>query len=228
MRERGHAILCLVSDRRRLALRLGCDVDAVVDRLIAQVGAAAEAGVDLVQIREGDLPAAALADLTRRVLARLCATAARVIVNDRADVALATGAHGVHLKATSIAPWQARAIARPGWWIGASVHDADRERGRDADYLIAGTVRATPSKPDGAPLLGFDGLRRVTEAAPAMPVLGIGGLTLDDVPALRQAGAAGLAGIEAFLPASAAHLEESVHHAVARLRLAFDSPVHVS
>lgn len=228
MRDRGRAILCLVSDRRRLAARLGCPVDHAVDLLVAQAGAAAEGGVDLVQIREADLEAAALADLTRRVLARLRGTTARVLVNDRADVALATRAHGVHLKATSIAAWQARAIAPPGWSIGVSVHGLGLERGRGADYLIAGTIKHTASKPAGHPLLGFDGLHGIAQAAPAIPVLGIGGLTLDDVPALRRAGAAGLAGIDVFLPESAAHPEESVHHAVSRLRLAFDSPVHVS
>jgi thiamine-phosphate pyrophosphorylase len=228
VRERARALLCLISDRRRLAARLGCQVETVADQLVAQAGAAAEAGVDLVQIRENDLPAAALADLTRRVLARLRDTATRVVVNDRADVALASRAHGVHLKAVSIAPWQARAIAPSGWFIGASVHGADLERGRGADYLIAGTVKSTSSKPAGSPLLGFDGLRRIAQAAPSVPVLGIGGLALDDVPALRRAGASGLAGIEVFLPESAAQPEESVHRAVSRLRLAFDSSVHVS
>lgn len=227
MPEAGRALLCLVTDRRRLASRLGCQVEAVADPLVAQAGAAAEAGVDLVQIREGDLPAAALADLTRRVLARLRGTSTRVVVNDRIDVALASHAHGAHLKAASISPWQARSLAPAGWLIGASVHGADLERTRGADYLIAGTIRSTSSKPAGSPLLGFDGLRAVVLAAPATPVLGIGGLTLDDVAALRRAGASGLAGIEVFLPESATHPEMSVHQAVSRLRLAFDSAVHV-
>jgi thiamine-phosphate pyrophosphorylase len=228
VRERGRAILCLITDRRRLSARLGCDLAAVDEPLLAQVGAAAAAGVDLVQIREGDLPAAALAELTRRVLTRLRDTATRVLVNDRADVALACRAHGVHLKATSMAPRQARQIAPRGWLIGASVHGVDLDRAQGADYLIAGTLRPTRSKPAGLPLLGIDGLHRIAQAAHPIPVLGIGGLTADDVPALKRAGAAGLAGIEVFLPASTAHLEESVHRAAAGLRLAFDSPEHVS
>ena len=228
MPEGGRALLCLITDRRRLASRLGCEVEAGVERLVAQAGAAAEAGLDLVQIREGDLPAAALADLTRRVVARVRGTSTRVVVNDRADVALASHAHGVHLKAASISPRQARGIAPAGWLVGVSVHGVDLERARSADYLIAGTVKPTPSKPAGWPLLGFEGLHAISQAAPAIPVLGIGGLTLADVAALRRAGASGLAGIEAFLPESAAHLEADVHQAVSRLRLAFDSSGHVS
>jgi thiamine-phosphate pyrophosphorylase len=228
VREHGRAILCLVTDRRRLSARLGCELAAVDEPLLAQVGAAAAAGVDLVQIREGDLPAAALAALTRRVVTRLRDSVTRVLVNDRADVALACHAHGVHLKATSMSPRQARQVRRHAWLIGASVHSVDLDRAQGADYLIAGTLRPTPSKPSGAPLLGIDGLHRIAQAAHPIPVLGIGGLTADDVPALKQAGAAGLAGIEVFLPASAAHLEESVRRAVARLRLAFDSSEYVS
>ena len=228
MHDRGRAILCLITDRRRLSARLGCDLAEVDEPLLAQVGAAAAAGVDLVQIREGDLPAAALAQLTSRVLARLRDTATRVLVNDRADVALACRAHGVHLKATSIAPREVRRIAPPGWLIGASVHGVDIDRAGEADYLIAGTLGPTPSKPPRMPLLGIDGLHGIAQAVHPIPVLGIGGLTADDVPALKRAGAAGLAGIDVFLPAPAAQLEESVHRAVARLRLAFDSPEHVS
>jgi thiamine-phosphate pyrophosphorylase len=228
VRERGRAILCLVTDRRRLSARLGCDFAAVDEALLAQVGAAADAGVDMVQIREGDLPAAALAELTRRVVTRLRDTVTRVLVNDRADVALACHAHGVHLKATSMTPRQTRRIGPQEWLIGASVHGDGLERARGADYLIAGTLRPTPSKPAAAPLLGIDGLRRIARAAHPVPVLGIGGLTADDVPALKLAGAAGLAGIEVFLPTSSPHFEESVHRAVARLRLAFDSSEHVS
>lgn len=228
MRERGRAILCLITDRRRLSARLGCDLAAVGEPLLAQAAAAAAAGVDLVQIREHDLPAAALAELTTRIVTRLRDTATRVLVNDRADVALARHAHGVHLKATSVTPRQARQLAPPGGLIGASVHGVDLDRAQGADYLIAGTIRPTPSKLPGAPLLGIEGLHRIAQAAWPIPVLGIGGLTADDVPALKRAGAAGLAGIEVFLPASAADLEESVQRAVARLRLAFDSPEHVS
>jgi thiamine-phosphate pyrophosphorylase len=225
MRDR--AILCLVTDRRRLAARLSCTLEGVGDYLIAQVGAAAEAGVDIVHIREADLPAAALAALTRRIVARLGGTATRVVVSDRVDVALVTGADGVHLKAASIAPSQARALAPPGWLIGASVHDRAGVR-PGADYLIAGTVRATASKPEGTPLLGFDGLHEIARAVLPVPVLGIGGLSADDIRALRRAGAAGLAGIDVFLPdGPAGQLAENVHRAVTRLRLGFDSSGHV-
>jgi thiamine-phosphate diphosphorylase len=223
--ERRRAILCLVTDRRRLAARLRIDVAAVGELLLAQLHAAAVAGVDLVQIREGDLPAAELVALTRQVVERLHGTATQIVVNDRVDVALVAGAHGVHLKAASMRPWHARSLARDGWLIGQSIHDPRAEPPAGADYLVAGTVKPSASKPPGSPLLGFDGLQRLVLRAREIPVLGVGGLSAQDVPALRHAGAAGLAGIDAFLPDSASRLDESVQRAVATLRLAFDSSV---
>lgn len=221
------AILCLVTDRRRLASRIGCPVEASADWLITQLRVAAHAGIDLVQIREGDLSAAALARLTRRAIEVVGGTSARVLVNDRVDVALATDAHGVHLKSSSVAPADVRAIAPRDWMLGLSVHDAQRAStaASRVDYLIAGAVRATASKPAGWPTLGFDGLARIVEAAGAVSVVGIGGLGPRDAGALCRAGARGLAGIDAFLPSSElGRFEESVHEAVSRLRFAFDSP----
>jgi thiamine-phosphate diphosphorylase len=223
--------LCLVTDRRRLTARIGGDADSSADWLIKQVRAAAQAGVDLVQVREPDLPAATVVALTRRVLDAVRGTRARVVVNDRVDVAIAAGAHGVHLKTSSIAPSLVRALLAGDALVGASVHDAVRPAALsiDVDYFIAGTVSDSRSKPPGWPTLGMTGLAAITRAASGIPVLGIGGLDARSVPDLVRAGARGLAAIDTFIPAvEPARFEESVHETVTALRLAFDSLEHVT
>jgi thiamine-phosphate pyrophosphorylase len=121
------------------------------------------------------------------------------VVNDRLDVALACGAAGVHLRGDSIDVAQARAIVPKGFWIGRSVHTAaEAAAGDDADYLIAGTVWPTASKAPGAPLLGAAGLAEIVRTT-RVPVLAIGGLSLDNLAQVARAGAAGLAAIGLFL-----------------------------
>jgi thiamine-phosphate pyrophosphorylase len=122
-------------------------------------------------------------------------------VNDRLDVALASGADGVHLRGDSIAPRAARTITPPGFVIGRSVHDIGqaREHAAAVDYLVAGTIYQTRSKPAAGPLLGPGGLRPIV-AAVDVPVLGIGGITLERVREVAAAGAAGIAAIGLFLP----------------------------
>lgn len=223
-------LLCLVTDRRRLAARIGCDEVSSAGWLIRQVRAAARAGVDLVQLREAELSASALVELTRRVLDATRGTRARVVVNDRADVAIAAGAHGVHLKASSVAPCLIRTLVGRGVLIGASVHDAARAAtlSSDVDYLIAGTVSSSRSKPPGWPTLGMDGLAAICRAASSVPVLGIGGLDARRAGDLARVGA-GLAAIDAFIPdVEPGRFEDCVHETVSALRMAFDSPEHVS
>jgi thiamine-phosphate pyrophosphorylase len=179
-------IICLVTDRRR--------ADPV-----EQARRAADAGIDIIQVRERDLEGAALAELVTAVLQVVRGTSTRVVVNDRLDVALACGAHGVHLRSDSIPAAAARAIAPVGWMIGRSVHGADEARrvAAGVDYLVAGTVFASASKPDGQPLLGIDGLRAIVGAV-SVPVLAIGGVTRERVEPLARAGAGGIAGIGLF------------------------------
>jgi thiamine-phosphate diphosphorylase len=126
----------------------------------------------------------------------------RIIVNDRLDVAIGAGAAGVHLRSDSISPKQARTLAPPEFLIGRSVHGADEasQFGSDVDYLVAGTVWATPSKPADHPLLGAAGLATVVRAS-RVPVLAIGGVTLERMPRVAGAGAAGIAAIGLFMPA---------------------------
>jgi thiamine-phosphate pyrophosphorylase len=195
-------IVHLVTDRRRLSGRDSTFAGAR-DCLLRQVAYAIEARVDVVQLRERDLEAADLARLTMDAVALARGSGTRVVVNDRLDVALAAGAAGVHLRGDSMAPRAARSIAPLGFLIGRSVHaveDAVRSAA-DVDYLIAGTVWDTESKAGAArshPLLGVRGLAAVA-AAVRVPIIAIGGVTAERVPALAGSGAAGVAAIGFFM-----------------------------
>jgi len=223
-------ILCLVTDGERIAARVGAACSAVEDLIVAQVRDAADARIELVQIREPDLDTRDLCRLVERCL-DAASRRTRIVVNDRVDVAIATGADGVHLRADSYAAGRVRAIAPTGFIVGRSVHDPV-EAGAVAsaaavDYLIAGTVFPSPSKPLGHSTSGIEGFAAVAQAARPVPVLAIGGVTVAWAPALRAAGAAGLAAIGLFLPpevGAEAPLADTVH----RLRRAFDTPADLS
>jgi thiamine-phosphate pyrophosphorylase len=216
-------ILCLVTDRRRLGAAIGAGPAEFIDALEAQVVAAARAGIELVQIREPDLETAQLLGLVRSITSKCRETAAKILVNDRLDVALAAGAAGVHLKESSVTPDEARRLAPPGFVIGASVHTpVTATARRSADFLIAGTVMPTVSK-QPADYLEWKGLENVIVAARGTPVLGIGGLDLSSIPMLAAGGAAGLAAVGAFIPRVGQPLAEFVQKRVIDMRFAFDS-----
>lgn len=226
-------VLCLVTDRRRLGARLGSapDARATVDALLAQVTAAAEAGISLVQVREAELADSDLVALVRAIRDRVVPRGARVVVNDRVDVALASGADGVHLKGASISVAEAVRLAPPGWLIGRSVHGvAEIERGvtAGAHYLIFGSVFPTLSKPAGWDTAGLAGLAAAVRAASPVPVLGIGGIGLDQARSVAATGAAGLAAIDAFLPPQSTQIADTVQDVVRRMRMAFDSSMGLS
>jgi thiamine-phosphate diphosphorylase len=122
-----------------------------------------------------------------------------VVVNDRLDVALASGADGVHLRGDSIPPGSARSIAPPGFLIGRSVHHVEEARAvaPDVDYLVAGTVFPTSSKAGRTEWLGVEGLGRICRSV-SVPVLAIGGMTPDRLADVATSGAAGVAAIGLF------------------------------
>ncbi len=190
-------MFCLVTDRRRLM------ADGPVDRshrcLVEQVRFAVEAGVDLVQVRERGLEAGDLAALVSSLLVVTCGSRTRVVVNDRLDIALACGADGVHLRGDSIGVDAARSLAPGGFLIGRSVHSVDDAvRAANADYLIAGSVFPSASKPQATAWLGAAGLRTIVRAS-RPPVLAIGGIDDTRFEAIAETGAAGIAAIGLFM-----------------------------
>lgn len=225
-REPGRALprplLAMVTDRRLYAGPPGGeDSDArTCAALVSAAGAAARAGVDLVQVRERGLEDASLLALAAGVRDVLAGTGARVIVNDRVDVALAVAADGVHLPGSAVTCRRIRAIVPDGFLVGRSIHSVGEARAAAADggcdYLVFGTVFETRSKPAGHGAAGLDALAAVC-AAVSLPVLAIGGITAERVPEIVRAGAAGLAAIGLF----AAGGEEALRDTVSEIRLAF-------
>lgn len=207
-------VICLVTHQTR--------GDAAEARLLRRVAVAARAGVHLVQIRDRDLDGGALARRAARCVEAVRATSTRIIVNDRLDVALAAGAHGVHLRGDSMAAARVRTIAPPGFLVGRSVH-TPQEAGRVAaagglDYLIFGTVFATQSKPE-ADIAGLALLAAAVDRTP-LPVLAIGGISLQNARDVARTGAAGFAAIGLFADDD----RDRLHTAVSQAALAFDRP----
>ena len=218
--------ILVVTDRHRLVRRRHLPPDAWPDVLQAQIAGALDGGADLVQVREPDLEARALAWFLRRLFEAVPDSARHVVVNDRSDVAWVTGAAGVHLTERSLDLADIRRL-RPAdkkWVTGRSVHDpAMAARCRDASYLVAGTVQPSASKPAGWEVLGWAGLAAIVEAAGNTPVVAIGGLAAADAPAVHRAGAIGIAGIGCFLPDAGGDIARSVRARVQVMQKAFDS-----
>ncbi len=219
-----HALICLVTDRRALADAVAGDESPALRQMLEVIADCADAGIDLVQIREPGLCDRRLLDLVRGAVDRTRTTTARVVVNDRPDVALAAGAGGVHLKDDERSPTRVRTLGPRDWIVGRSVHDAAGARraaeSGAVDYLLAGTVFRSPSKPGRRPL-GLDALRDIVRAS-TRPVLAIGGVGVAEGAAVAATGAAGVAGIRLFRCASSRERREQMALRVQALRAAFD------
>ena len=161
-----HPLICLVTDRGVLADAAG-DETRAGNELLDVIADCADAGVDLVQIREPGLSDRCLLELVRAAMDRTRATPARILVNDRPDVALAAGAAGVHLKDDERSATRVRTLGPHDWIVGRSVHGvAAARRAAESgavDYLLAGTVFRSVSKPGRQPL-GIEALRDIVHA----------------------------------------------------------------
>jgi len=158
-------------------------------------------GADWIQLREKDLTARELFELTRSILALPNPRGVKILVNTRIDVALAAGAAGVHLPSNSPAPLAWRAMTPPGFLLGVSCHLTEEVRaaaGEGADYVLFGPVFPPLSKLAQSPPVGLAGLARAVAAAANIPVLALGGITRSNAAACIEAGAAGVAGISLY------------------------------
>ena len=214
-------ILCLVTDRQRMG---GASATDDIRLLVDLIAAAGQAGVDLVQIRELGLTDHTLVDLVSRAVAVADATPTRIVVNDRPDVALAAGAAGVHLKSDSIAAGRVRSVGPEGWLIGQSVHGLDGARAiaasGNADYLVLGTVYATAAKPGRQPL-GLETVRQISQAV-TLPILAIGGITVERAASVARVGVAGVAAVGLFAEAIGVAVQDEMAVRVRAVRQAFD------
>jgi len=157
---------------------------------------AASDGVGMIQIRAKELSTRALAELVYAALAN--ARQSKILVNTRTDIAIACGAHGVHLPAESIAPATIRRIAPAGFLIGVSCHNVEELRAAEregADFAVYGPV--FPSVTKSLTPIGIDAFREAV-AAVGLPVYALGGVTEQNAQACIDAGAAGIAGISLF------------------------------
>lgn len=212
-------LLSLVTSRHRL---LGADRHSAVT-LLELVSAAVTAGVDLIQVREPDL-----SDLELFRLVASCVDLARgsstaVLVNDRLDIALATGADGVHLKECSVSSPLIRPHVPEGFLLGRSVHateDAVRvDEAGEVDYLQFGTVYSSRSKPE-TETCGTDVLEETARTV-SLPVLAVGGITVDNSFEVFCAGAAGVAAIGLFAEGESPGDPDAIDQVIGSVRRAY-------
>lgn len=185
--------LCVITDEKLSGLR---------HREVAEQ--ALQGGAPMIQLRDkgGDLrylyeEAAAIQHLCRKY-------GALFIVNDRLDLALAVEADGVHLGQEDLPPRRVRRLLKPGMILGVSTHsieEAQEGEAAGADYIGFGPVFPTGTKIGTRPVVGLEGIQKV-RAAIRVPVLAIGGITLERVPEVMEAGADGVAVISAIVASS--------------------------
>lgn len=160
--------------------------------LIARAAAAAHGGATCIQLRLKDVSARDLVGVAHELVR---AVGVPVIVNDRADVAIAAGAAGVHLGAEDVPPSAIRRMAPPDFIIGASVgNDAEVASSAGADYVGIGPFFASGSKSDAGVPIGPEGFSRLAQAV-GLPAVAIGGVTAENAAFAIAAGAAGVASI---------------------------------
>jgi thiamine-phosphate pyrophosphorylase len=183
-------LLYYITDRKQLH---GSSLMACIHRAI-------DCGVDFIQIREKDLDDRSIFDLTRGALAHANGTQCRILVNGRADIALAAGADGVHLPSTGLRIEDIRKWLPNDFLIGVSVHtvaEMNRASEQGAHYLLLGHIFQTASKAGYGSPLGLSRLRNACSRA-SVPVLGLGGIKPELIGQVLNAGAAGVAGISLF------------------------------
>ena len=166
----------------------------------AQAAAAAAAGVTAVQLRAPDWKKRLYAECGRELLKALAPYDVPLFINDHADVAVAIGAHGVHVGQSDLSPEDCHRLMTPGMMLGLSVSNVAECLGVDpalVDYIGIGPYRATPTKKDAAAEIGLSGLTDIVSRAPC-PSVAIGGIKAADVGSVMQSGVDGVAVVSAI------------------------------
>ncbi len=159
--------------------------------------APANADADFIQVREPQLTLPELAAMVRSLIRP---DGPRILVNDRTDVAIATGAAGVHLRDGSVSPEVVRRIAPPGFIITVACHDAAavaRAAAEGADYAVLAPIFKPLSKSSDAAPLGLEALKKIATQT-KIPIIALAGITPENAVQCEQAGARGVAGITMF------------------------------
>jgi len=183
-------------------LRLVAITDDAEDRratLVDRVAAAVRGGATSVQVRLKSATSREVVEITRAIMSKVSVP---VIVNDRADIALAAGAAGVHVGEADLPVAAIRRFVPADFIVGASLgSDAELANAKDADYVGIGPVYGSDSKSDAGSAIGVEGFKRLA-ALVAHPALAVGGITADRALQITVAGAAGVAVINAIFKAA--------------------------
>jgi thiamine-phosphate pyrophosphorylase len=179
-------------------LRLVAITDDVEDQrstLVDRVAAAVRGGATSVQVRLKRATPREVVEITKAIVSKVPVP---VIVNDRADIALASGAAGVHVGEADLPVTAIRRFAPAGFIIGASLGaEAELANAKEADYVGIGPLFATDTKDDAGRAIGIDGFRKFASLA-GRPAVAVGGLTADRAAQVMAAGGAGVAVINAI------------------------------
>jgi thiamine-phosphate pyrophosphorylase len=170
-------------------------------QILELVSAAAAARISLVQLREKNLSARTLFQLTAQAAELLRGSKTRLLVNDRADIARSARADGVHLTTRSLSAQIIRRTFGHGLLIGVSTHtlaEASAARDDGADFAVFGPVFETLSKSAYGPPIGFEKLNEAAHALKPFPLIALGGITRENAALALHAGASGIAGISLF------------------------------
>jgi thiamine-phosphate pyrophosphorylase len=169
--------------------------------VLALIRTACRSSIPLIQLREKNLNARTLYELTARAAEITRGTRTRLLVNDRADIARAARADGCHLTTRSIEASSIRRTFGPDFLIGVSTHtllEAQAARDGDADFAVFGPVFDTPSKRAYGQPIGVAALRKAAQTLAPFPLLALGGITLVNAQDTLRAGAYGIAAIRLF------------------------------
>ena len=171
----------------------------------------ADAGVELIQLRDKRAPARKIHDAALELVTHLSTRGVRIIVNDRPDIAAMVGAGGVHVGQEDLPVEEARRICGPSRWVGISTHNVEQFREAtltSADYIAVGPIFPTAAKENPDPVVGIDFVRTMRKLTPK-PIVAIGGVTVESATDVFRAGADSVAVIRDLLsapnPAGRAH-----------------------